>query len=191
VQALLHLQKTGTDNVAVAVSLLQGVNTIATRSFTPGTSFALFSMTLTAAEQALITDYTNLHLRVSTLPNCDTSPMPATVHATLSNNIRCICASGTIALIWNGTAWVGTGPFGVCGRNITLTLTCPPGNTGCGSYTLAVSFSDNCDGGTGQSSPVSCTCSPLSMRWTYLFPTQACGCGNNFQFGAFNIVITT
>jgi hypothetical protein len=175
-QILLHLQQSTANAQNVAVILYQGTSTpVATRSFTPGTSFSQFTVTLTTEEQALITDYTNLHLQVSVVTTCATGLMPTTLYATLHDEDHCPCAAGTIALNWNGFAWSGTGPFGNCPHEITLTLT--PNGTNCESWSLVVSFTDNCDGGTTVPSGYSCDCATQVFSWGVIWPSSGhCGC---------------
>jgi hypothetical protein len=64
-QLTVRLKKTGSDNVSVIVTLLQGSTPIADMTVQPGTSFAGYTLTLTNAQIAQITDYGNLHVRVT------------------------------------------------------------------------------------------------------------------------------
>ena len=52
----------------VRVELKQGSTVIATRTFTPTTSYQDFTVTLTDSEKQAITDYTNLSVRVTYNP---------------------------------------------------------------------------------------------------------------------------
>ena len=61
---VLTLNLAGDGGTPVYVTLFQGTLMVASRLFTPGASFGAFAMTLTLAETALITNYSQLSLQV-------------------------------------------------------------------------------------------------------------------------------
>ena len=60
----VRLDQVGSNVALVSFFLLQGGQVIAGRSVVPGTTFTTYELTLTEVEVDLITDYTNLRLRV-------------------------------------------------------------------------------------------------------------------------------
>jgi hypothetical protein len=194
-QVLLHMKQLGT-GVTATVALLQGLTTqVALRQFIPSGVFQLYSFSLTSSEIALITNYTDLHLRVSLPPNCQSTPVPTTLYATLSSAFHCGCASNgpTIVMNWNGIAWVGSGPFGNCGHTIMLKLTGPQAFFGiCSDYSLTVSWTDNCDNGLAAVSAAGCNCSPMFFQFGVDMANPGdCNCpGTIFTPGTFLVHIT-
>src|SRR5205823_3493819 len=99
----VRLRQTGTDGSAT-FALLQGDQVIGGQAFEPTTSFAPFSMTLTAEQIARISDYADLRVVVvandPVVSGCD-NPLPALLHATLSGSDGCACAEGVqVLLLW-------------------------------------------------------------------------------------------
>ncbi len=97
----------------VEITLLQGSTPITrtTRTLT-GTTFQNVLLTLTPTERALITDYTDLRVRVSNdfvlIPACP-NPYPTTFTGTwTSNSGTCGCFTGSFPLTWDGAKWTGT-----------------------------------------------------------------------------------
>jgi hypothetical protein len=113
--------------------------------------------------------------------SCCPDAWPATLYATLANVAGCDCASGTIALTFNPATgkWTGSGPFGTCGRNITITFYCLAGGVSESDLVVDVSFSDNCFPALSGQTGTQGRCSPLLKTYPFgLAPTNLCGCQN-------------
>jgi hypothetical protein len=125
----LTVTAAGDNTTRLAVALLQdGVGVIAAATFTPLVSFTTYTLTLTDAQVAQITDYTQLHVELIagdvTVPCCAV-PMPAILTCTFSNANPpfCYCLNGVSAtLAWNGAGWVGA--FAACDASTTVELSC-------------------------------------------------------------------
>ncbi len=112
--------------------------------------------------------------------------LPDTLHAilddALSGNCNCLNAPQNYTLTRVATQkWVGTGPFGTCGRDVTFTFYCvaTAGQTGPTYYRLDVTWSDGCGGPfIGLlPDPISSTCSPFNVIFSAGFSLGAvCGC---------------
>ncbi len=95
IQILMRLRKVGSDNIPVTVSLMKGNgDLIAQRTFSPGASFDDLtpSFILTPPEQALITDYADLHLQVKAscvVGCCEGVTLPDTLYAHFTNISGC------------------------------------------------------------------------------------------------------
>jgi hypothetical protein len=179
-----RLDKVGTDPVPVTVSLIQGTSlVIATQTYQPGTSFVSETITLSDAQKALITDYTDLHVRVtagSPVASCCPAALPTTLYVTFTGGDTCPCATGSFPLVWDGISqWIGTGPLGpTCGHPVTVTIHCMGGSS-CSRLVLGASWPDGCDSAsTSNVSPSSCSCSPLSLTYDGIAVSANCGCPN-------------
>ncbi len=137
---------------------------------------------------------------------CPGVTVPDSLHAALSDQSNCSCVSGTLTLTWDAANlwWQGTGPFGTCGRNVTLTLyccdqggTCSAANFGCGpgcnpggppaGWFLSDSFSDAC---VNQRNcwAAQITCGPPIQL--IFFPSGSESCGCTAPSSAYKVVIT-
>jgi hypothetical protein len=197
----MHLLQAGGGGAPVKVTLLQGGSTpVATRTYSPGTSFAELSprFILTDAEKALITDYTDLHLLVSVLSSSSSSSsavvtgccggLPTVLHCSVSSTQFCTCSGwGTWVLLWDpvnnwwrGTSAVSSGPGG-CGWALTVTLHC----VGSGCAFQADLDTGNCGSDIVGENAVTCTCDPLSITFSVAigpgFQANACGCQNSLH----------
>ncbi len=136
---------------------------------------------------------------------CPGTTIPTTLHAALSSQSNCGCVSGTVTLTWNGVNqwWQGTGAFGTCGRNVTLTLyccdalgNCSSGNFGCGQcdpsghtnvgWFLTDSFSDACVNQRNCWS-AQIQCSPFQLVF---FPSGSESCGCTTPSSSYRVVVT-
>jgi hypothetical protein len=77
----VRLKQTGTPSISVSVTLWQGTTSIAGGSVQPAGSFTDFTITLSDAEIARITDYANLQVEVATAvaAGCCPDPLPSTL----------------------------------------------------------------------------------------------------------------
>ena len=118
--------------------------------------------------------------------------LPTTLHASLSNQSNCPCVSGTITLTWDAANnwWRGTGAFGSCGRNVTLTFYCNGRSGPCAGncvFNLDDHFSDACR--TDLTCwAVSAVCGPPFVFTSTPSGSQSCGC--NVGSSAYKVVIT-
>jgi hypothetical protein len=124
--------------------------------------------------------------------NCCSAALPTTLHATITDpNSDCPCAAAgaSITLVYNPAThkWTGTGPFGTCGQNITLSFWC--NGSDCNGFLLSASWSDGCAADLpGQIPEPGCSCSPLSVPFS-LPVGSACGC--TFLIATPQVIITT
>jgi hypothetical protein len=121
---------------------------------------------------------------------CCTNPIPTTLTATFVDfpTSFCHCQGGSITLTYDVEMgqWIGSGPFGTCGPNITLALFCQPEL----DWEMNASFSNNCalfnsvlpyanEGDFfGGNNPAVVTCSPFYAA-TFYFLLRDEGPGNN------------
>ena len=122
--------------------------------------------------------------------SCCDNALPTTLHATLTATNGCSCVSGTITLTWNsGTSkWTGTGAFGSCGRNITLSFYCI--GSGASNFRLDVSFSDSCLTAFTATPIPTPACDPLNVAFSKTYPEAVCGCNTFKGSMAFRMTIT-
>lgn len=92
-------------------------------------------------------------------PSTTCEDLPDTLTADLAGGLLCGCGqtidSITLTRVGATNAFTGTGPFGSCGRNITLTFNCA---TPCENATLDHSFSDACESGFETFILADCAC---------------------------------
>jgi hypothetical protein len=118
--------------------------------------------------------------------SCCPDSWPTTLYATLGNVVGCDCASGSIALTFIPATgkWTGSGPFGSCGRNITISFYCLVGGVNESDLVVDVSFSDDCFPALSGQTGTQGRCSPLLKVFPFgLAPTNLCGCQNVAQVG--------
>lgn len=141
------------------IIVLQRGQILATRTVTPTTEFAPYSVTFTPVEA--ITGLCNVNgptvIVTGTTGCCSEIPMPDTLHFTLSNrggtipDCTCIATSGVLTRITGTNAWVNPSvAAGDCGQTLGITVQCINDQwslslSGCGT-----AFVDNqsvsCDG---------------------------------------------
>jgi hypothetical protein len=86
---------------------------------------------------------------------CCGSTLSTTLNAQVTTGSGCSCAgTSNIPIVWNGTAWTGSGALGTCGHTLTITLSCS-GST----WTLQYIGSGGCS--SGSITPTG-TCPPLT-----------------------------
>jgi hypothetical protein len=168
----LTVRMSGDGATPVAVALLQGSQIIAANIFTPTAGFQDYTLTLTAAQVAQITDWTDLHVEViagEPTVSCCPNPLPAVLYATFSGGTgTCACLNGaTVPLGYNSAAdtWQGHAPG--CGGNISLSLHCAGGH-----WSLTQTSSCN-----GVASYLSSSCSPLSVTFSTVMGPMSCCTG--------------
>jgi hypothetical protein len=159
------------DLLSATVNLLGQGGTIASWQVQPPLGLTTYSFTLTDDQVQQITDYTNLRLLVSTIPDCSSSsssssgpevivpccpnPIPATLSVTFfgaTNN--CACLDGTSTTItWNPVSSSWEGSVGVCGGTNQLFMRCVgPGPT----FLFSVLAGSGFGGGTGWQTTANC-----------------------------------
>lgn len=118
---------------------------------------------------------------------CPNDAIPDVIYATIVPAFgQCTCAEGavSIALIFDGVSkWIGTGPLGTCGPNVTLTFYCEVDTV----FRLNISFSDFCHAEINNLTPSVSTCNPLSATFTAGVGFGACGCDGA---GSISYIIT-
>ncbi len=166
----VRMQKTQPGPMHAAVALLQGNTPIAAQLFTLTQGFADYTITLTDAQAASISDYTQLRVLVTAgdpvVPCCATS-VPAVLYATLSGAL-----GGTYPLTYDAgqTAWVGGGAAG--GGTVRLLLGCV--GAACAAFHLDIT----CNGSTaGTLTTVACSCDPFSLSMNG-FISSTCATGS-------------
>jgi hypothetical protein len=98
---------------------------------------------------------------------CCPAPIPEKLVATIANVDKCGCADGSEITLTHDPndsrgpsgAWKGTGDFGSCGRQISITFYCPV----LAIWHMDISFSDNCSGSQTAIQATGHQCQPLSM----------------------------
>jgi hypothetical protein len=170
-QEVLTVRLAGDGSTRATVVLLQGDQAIASQTVTPGSSFQDFALTLTAAQVAQITDYTDLHVQVTagdvTVACCPDNPLPAILHATFSNGTGdCTCLDGlTVELIWfSGQEW--DGDYTACSGTSALELSCSP------FFGWQLTGGGHCPIVMG--SPTTSSCSPFSLHFSGMMVTNCC-----------------
>jgi len=129
---MVRLKATASNGPNVSVVLLQSGTPIAGWNISaPSTSFPDYPFELTAAQVALITDYTQLQLQVIaggvTTTCCPSYQVPNFLNVTVTNGNLCngtypiLCTSSGLTASWTAPAKLGS-----C-SNGGFTLSCPPG----------------------------------------------------------------
>lgn len=114
-----------------------------------------------------------------TVDACLCEGIRTTLHATITNDADCACASGSAELTWVGGTqwvWIGSQAFGSCGStisNITLDCNAPPMFGG--DFLLQLGCNGN---GVGILPAHSASCSPFEL--VYIVPSSNC-CGGSFK----------
>jgi hypothetical protein len=139
------------------------------------------------------TDYTGCTGCCPGTTCCPGVTVPSILHATLSDGPgNCACVSGSITLTWDPATskWTGTGPFGSCGRNITISVYCVFVVLTGYVWEYDMSFSDAClPAITGQQF-LTVVCSPLSLSvQRTVHQANVCGC-TGVSLNSFNMVVT-
>ncbi len=113
---------------------------------------------------------------------CPDRTFPTTLFAMyifgMGDSSGCTCLNGAdpIVLTWDDVSkWVGTAPFGSCGRDISLALYCDP----ILGWQADISWSDNCRFAFTATLNV-LSCSPLILSTSPIGGLSACGCGLDF-----------
>lgn len=156
----VSLRKIGTDPLSVTIALLQGNTVIASKQVNPSTGFTNYTLTLTDAQVAAITDYTQLRALVtagSPVVPCCPDGVPPILHLTLSNGTGdCGCLDGEYALTWleGGSTWANQ-TLTLCGHLIYLSATCNNDGTWTITGSEGIAFFS---GTTGMF-----TCTPLAI----------------------------
>jgi hypothetical protein len=170
----VRLQQVGGGSDSVTITLLQGNGTIiASRQVQAPASFAnAFGPPLSPAEIALITDYSDLHVRVTAgfpVVPCCPGNMPVQLHANITDLGGCACLAGSFPLLWDGKKWSYTG--NLCNnQSFSINLLCSGSN--CNSFVLAISC--NTRPIVSGTSPVSCSCSPFSLSFVNIPSNTSC-----------------
>lgn len=183
------------DAGSLKVTLLKGRNQVAARTITvSSTSFTTFSSALTADEVKGLGDYTDLRLRVETVPVfvtpcCPDNPIPETLTAQLSTKQNpifplawCTCMTGKVTLthsicVIGGLdthCWQGTGATG-CGHDMSLRLYC---SVVLNKWILDITWPDGCGANGTITDPTSGSCDPFILQYLGVDGINACGCGN-------------
>lgn len=118
---------------------------------------------------------------------CCGSGVATTLTATFGSSGACACPIGaTISIVWNGTAWVGSGTPGTCGNQFNLSMTCVAGN-----YQMVLSFPGGCRANI-TCGLVSASCSPFSQVFNVVGTAFGanCGCTSAPMAAAFTITVT-
>jgi hypothetical protein len=171
----VRVQQVGSGSDSVTMTLLQGDGTIiASRLAQAPSSFAnAFDPPLSTAEINRITDYTDLHVRVTAgliQTSCCPNGLPPLLYAHLSNATGgCGCLNGlTVPLVWDGQQlWSNTFPF--CGETAPGSLI----SLQCSSGLFALSF-DGCVSRHPPAPKPADNCNPFSITWTGLICDFCC-----------------
>src|ERR1043166_5160137 len=148
-----RIRKTDSNDLPITVCLRQGQLLIAVETFEPTQSFEDYSIELTADQQEVITDYTDLNVTVIagaiSVDCCPSVTLPAVVHATYSNGSNgCEPLNGTtVPLVWNGVSHTGVitcpwqqGPSGLDFRCLSGLLRLS--SSGCAQFSALTPLSD-------------------------------------------------
>jgi hypothetical protein len=152
---VLTVGMAGDGTTIASVVLWQGDQIITAQTVTPAVAFQNYSWTLTAAQVALITDYSDLHVEVvagAVVVPCCPNPMPEILTLTYSGGSGAsACLNGvSVKLAYvGGGRWEGT--VVACGYSNPVTVSC--GGTLWSTYSI------------GQ------------IEFANFFPDQAAGCG--------------
>ncbi len=175
---VLTVRLAGDGSTPATVVLLQGNKLIASRRVVPGSAFQDCLLTLTAAEVAQISDYTDLHVEViagDVSVSCCPNPVPPVLLATFSNpGGGCGCLDGLqVKLLYDpaNPAWVAR--YHGCTHASLMGMTCDAATMtwGAGSGPDAQDFDpSNCHWPSVVATSV--TCSPFRAT----FDVTVTGC---------------
>jgi hypothetical protein len=162
--------KTDSADPLVTLDLMQGTQVVATRAVTPRADYTIPPFTLTAAERAAITNYHDLHLRVTVgVPPtaCCPNGLPSVLYATFSNGTGdCTCLDGqTVTLTYNSGGQNWTGLVNACGGSPSVTLVCGGNSLWSIEGTYCVFHPP------GQAAT---SCNPLSITWNNVSVSNGC-----------------
>jgi hypothetical protein len=180
----VRLRELGTGGLPVAVALLQGSQIITVSSATPGAAFVngFFVVTLTDAEAARITDYTDLRVRVIagrlSVP-CRTTGLPAVLNGTFTNKSGVFTRlPDSIKMFFENGAWMWDGTGVVCSLPSQLALFPCSGGSCAGLTGFTLASGATVIGPPPQPPDASppCVSSPLSLTFT-VSGNFGCGAG--------------
>jgi hypothetical protein len=107
---VLSVRLAGDGVTPVTVVLLQGSQVIAFATVTPPSTFQTYTLTLSAAQVAQLSNYADLHVKVvgPVQTPCCANALPALLHLSGPSSLA-------VTLTWDGsTYWTGTSPDGNC-----------------------------------------------------------------------------
>jgi hypothetical protein len=191
---VLKVRLAGDGATPVSVALLQGGQVIAAATFTPPSSWQTYTLTLTDAQKAQISNYADLHVVVAgpVQTPCCPNPLPATLHGTLRGGLSgtmTFTASNILQGVWitPGDPAYAVQMCGAAGDISQLILSC-------NQVRQAWFIQVNAIGGNGCSvaggafqADAGGTCSPFRQTWTGLVGAHTGCCCDGVTF---NLTVT-
>jgi hypothetical protein len=173
-QLIVRFCQTSAAAALVNFTLLQDSQVIASSSVSPTTVFTSYTLLLTPAQVAAITDYTKLRVRVAVSnPGggcCPSAELPQTLHVTFTGAL-----TGSFPLFFAGSGWSNASVVVCSGLRSSLLLQCIGGKW---FFTVSVVDPGGCFTPVTQASTVSC--SPLSIAFNMQGAGPGCCFGQNW-----------